>query len=235
MFVEESRWLCETLARLRLEAGTVALDAGASTLAFRQTEQPHVHRNLIAPLRGRGVEVRSLDIQAAPGIDFVCDLTAPGFDWSNMVGRRFDLVLCNNVVVHLSDPVLGAANISSLVAPGGWLLASTPAAYRRVRDPLDNGLRPRPGELAALFMDGGRQPARFELVAHDEIRINQRSYYRSSPLRPSWFPIGSRWMPVPGVVEQVRYLVPRLRWRVSCVLLRRVDGGPGTGSGISSL
>ena len=213
----------ETLARLQLEAGMVALDAGSSTPAFRQNQQPHVEQNVIAPLSGRGIEVRSLDIRAAPGIDFVCDLTSRDFDWSTTVGRRFDLVLCNNVLVHLSDPVLGAANVSSLVAPGGWLLASTPAAYRRVRDPLDNGLRPDPGELAALFMQGERGPARFELVAREEVRIDQRGYYRWSPLRPSWFPIGGRWVPAPGIAEQVRYLLSHLRWRVSCVLLRRAD------------
>ena len=71
-------------------------------------------------------------------------------------------------LVHLADPVRGARSVGSLLAPGATPVASTPASYRRVRDPIDNGMRP-----------------------------------------------------APGFVEQGRYRLPRLRWHVSCVVLRR--------------
>lgn len=217
----------ETVRALDLPRGSVALDAGSSTATYRRATQPHLERNVLGPLTARGIEIRSLDMRAAPGVDYVYDLTAPGFDWSTTIGRRFDLVLFNNVLVHFADPHAGAASVASLVAPGGWLLASTPSVYRRVRDPLDNGMRPEPHDLERMLTEAGG-PARFHLVERGEIRIDDRSYYRRSPLAPSWFLIARRWMPVPGIVEQFRYLVPRMRWRVSCVLLRRAAERPET-------
>lgn len=213
--------MSESLRQLELGPGMAALDAGSSTQDFRRSTQPHVERNVLGPLAERGVEVRSLDIRAAPGVDYVCDLTASDFDWSTTIGRRFELVLCNNVLPHLSDPISGAGNVASLVAPGGWLLASTPAAYRRVRDPQDNGIRPDPAELTELLIGSGDGAARFEVMQQEQLRIDQRSYYRWSA-RPSWLLVGSRWLPVPGFVEQLRYLRRSWRWRVSCVLLHRL-------------
>lgn len=222
MFVEESVWLRETLRGLPLGSDAEALDIGSSTQRYRCVEQPHIEDNVARPLRERGVAIHSLDVRSDPGVDFVCDLGASGPAPLQTVGRRFPLVLCNNVLVHLEDPALGARAISSLVAPGGWIAASSPAAYRRVRDPIDNGLRPSPPELASMLVGAAVDGCRLEVVAQAGLRVDTPGYYRRS-LRPSWFLLNDRWIAVPGCIEQVRYRVRALRWRVSCVLLRRSD------------
>lgn len=40
--------------------------------------------------------------------------------------RKFDLVIVSDVIEHLADPDLLLAYIKALVAPGGWILLSTP-------------------------------------------------------------------------------------------------------------
>lgn len=222
MFAEESLWLSEALRSLPLQSGDVALDIGSSTDRYRRVEQPHIEENVARPLRERGIGICTLDVRSDPGVDFVCDLGVREPEPLEVVGRRFPLVLCNNVLVHLEDPALGAAAISSLVAPGGWIAASTPASYRRVRDPIDNGLRPSPSELAALLIDNAVPGCRLEVVGDASLRVDSPAYYRRSP-RPSWFLRNGRWVAVPGFVEQARYRVPSRRWRVSCVLLRRSE------------
>lgn len=204
---------------LALEAGDCALDIGSSTLVYRQCTQPHIERNVFGPLRARGVEVRALDLRADEGIDYVYDITSPAFDPPRDVGRQFSLVLCTNVLVHLSDARQGAAALPSLVAPGGWLLVTTPERYRRVNDPIDNGLRPSPRALAALVADVCDREA-FETVSQERVRIDDSCYYSRS-LRPSFMRLGRWWVPVPGCVEYLCRAAPALRWSVSCVLLRR--------------
>lgn len=212
-------WLRDAISGLELERGDAILDVGSSTRSYRVQTQPHIEANVIAPLRERGIEVRSLDVREDEGVDYVCDLTDPGFDPARDVGRTFPLVLCNNVLLHLSDPVRGVAALHTLVAPGGWLLVSTPERYRRVRDPQDNGLRLPPGALTELITS--RAPGgSLEPVREGTVRIDEGHYYRRS-IRPSFFRVGSLWVPVPGFVEQLCRAVPALRWRASCVLLRR--------------
>lgn len=173
------------------------------------------------PLRARGVPIVSLDARSGPGIDYSVDITTQDFDPERTLGKRFELVLCNNVLVHLADLATGAGSVGRCVAPGGYLLASTPAAYRRVRDPLDNGFRPSPSELATVLRGGGAVASEFSLLEDEIVRIDDWHYYRRSPFQGSWLRARRRWIPVPAVVEQLRYLVKPLRWRVSCVLMRR--------------
>lgn len=217
-------WIRDRLRELELASGAVALDVGSSTLEYRTVVQPHIEENVIGPLRGRGVEVRSLDFRDEAGVDYRCDLTAPGFDREELIGRDFPLVLCNNVLVHLADPSRGARAIATLLAPGGILVATSPACYRRVRDPLDNGLRPTPVELASLLIDSAGAGSPLTVVAEALVRVDAPCYYRRAILPPSWFPVGGRWIPAPGLIEQARYKLPGLRWRVSCVVLRRSGG-----------
>ncbi len=109
-----------------------------------------------------------------------------------------------------------------MVADGGWLLATTPQSYRRTLDPMDNRLRVTPAELIELFDDRGE---RLEIRDAVAVEIRDDRYYRGLLSHASWVQFGaSSWFPLPGVTERIRYRVPRLRWRESCVLLRR----PGT-------
>ena len=54
---------------------------------------------------------------AFPEFDLAAPLTEP---------RRFDVVICEQVLEHVPDPVAAAANLCRLCVPGGKVIVSTP-------------------------------------------------------------------------------------------------------------
>lgn len=215
MYVENAAWVRDALAAIPLAEGARAIDAGSSTLHYRTVEQPHVEREVLAPLRERGIRITHLDAKDAEGVDVVEDLDAVGARAAERLGT-FDLVLCLDLLAHVRQPATTLDAVASLVGPGGWLVSTTPGAYRRTPDPHDNGWRPHPGELAAEYARRG-----LETVRAESVRIDDDRYYRGLKSRPSRIPVGGRWLPLPGVSERLRRAVPRWRWRESCVLVRR--------------
>lgn len=224
MFVEASRWIRSALEAIDLPPGSAVLDLGSSTLHYRTVEQPHVDGNVFAPLRERGAEVVHVDVKDAPGVDVVCDIDRADLDLVAELGRRFELVVCGGLLPCVSDPGHAIAAARDAVAGGGWLLATIPGSYRRTLDPQDNLWRPTPGELAAAI--GGADG--FEIPRADSVRVDDRRYYRGLLSRASWVPVAGRWLPLPGASESIRRLVPRWRWRESCVLARRASGEGST-------
>lgn len=217
MFAEEATWIGSTLRSLRLRQGGLALDVGSSTGLYRDEVQPHIVRELIEPLHAAGVEILHVDIKAETGVDIVADICA-GEPAPHDIGRPLDLVLCNNTLVHVTDVDAAIRTLRRLPARGGHLLVTTPEVYRKVRDPLDNGFRPSPAELAERLRDD-----ELEVVASHSVRIDDPLNYRRWLGRPARHLIAGRWLPVPGGVEQVRLRSKRLRWRVSCALLKRIS------------
>ncbi|MBE7734533.1 class I SAM-dependent methyltransferase [Devosia faecipullorum] len=66
---------------------------------------------------GKGLQTDSWDTSS---IDIKCDLLDIPED------RRFDAVLCSEVLEHVPDPVAALTKISRLVKPGGVLILSAP-------------------------------------------------------------------------------------------------------------
>lgn len=66
------------------------------------------------------------------------DIFHPGLD---LGGKKFDLVVFNDVLEHLEDPWLAVGNAAGLLRPGGRILASIPniQCYTVVRDLIVNG------------------------------------------------------------------------------------------------
>ena len=62
-----------------------------------------------------------------------------------------DVLLCCNVLEHLVDPAAFAVACADMVRPGGYIVVSVPYSYPYHPDPIDNGLRPDPDHLAAMF------------------------------------------------------------------------------------
>jgi SAM-dependent methyltransferase len=218
--VETAVWTRAALARIEPPAGARALDIGSSTLHYRTVEQPHIEELVLAPLRERGVRIVHLDAKAAAGVDVVCDLDAADEATADRLGEHA-LVLLTSVLHYLRRPERAADLAVRALAPGGHLVAHHPATARRTYDPLDRGLRMSPGELASVFESRG-----LECVRADSLRIDDPRYYRGLWSRPSWIPVagGRAWLPLPGATDRARLRVPALRWRQSCVVMRR----PGT-------
>ncbi len=223
MYLEDAAWIRGALAAIELPPGAGVLNAASSTEHYRTVEQPQIESEVLAPLRDRGAEIVHLDAKRDSGVDIVCDIAAPGLDPRRDIGRDFDLVLCTGLLQHLTPEQLprAASALSALVRPGGFLLITTPLSYRRTEDPADHGYRPTPAEMIALMRAAD---PRLDPVASEAVRIDARRYYKGFVSRPSWTPVGGRWIPLPGFSELIRYRVKRLRWRQSCALLaKRAD------------
>lgn len=60
------------------------------------------------------------------GIDFVVG-NAYKCPYAN---NYFDIIVCNNLWEHVSDPLFLLSRIASIIKPGGFLIISTPSRYR---------------------------------------------------------------------------------------------------------
>jgi hypothetical protein len=214
--VETAAWTSAVLAEIELARGSRALDVGSSTSHYRTVEQPHIEEQVMAPLRARGVKIVHLDAKQAPGVDVVCDLDTADARLAERLGEHALVLVCA-VMQTLRDPGRAADLAVRALAPGGHLVAHHPETARRLFDPVDHMLRMSPGALAGMFERRG-----LERVRADSVRIDDPRYYRGLVSRPSWIPLrGRMWLPLPGVSEQARLRVAALRWKQSCVVMRR--------------
>ena len=216
MHVESAAWTRAALAEIELAPGSRALDVGSSTLHYRTVEQPHIEEQVMAPLRVRGVQIIHLDAKPAPGVDVVCDLGTADPGLASRLGEHALVLVCS-VMQALRDPGRAVDLAVRALAPGGHLVSHHPETARRSVDPVDYMLRLSPDELAGRFEREG-----LERVRADSVRIDDPRYYRGLVSRPSWIPLWGRvWLPLPGVSEQARVRIPALRWKQSCVVMRR--------------
>jgi hypothetical protein len=152
VLIREARWLGEQLQALDPREVYPLLNIGSSTHAFRTERQPWIDRHLFARARAAGHKVTHVDLKHADGVDVVADLEGRGA--GEMLAREGCRgVLCTNMLEHVRDIDATCATLWSIVPPGGTLILSGPHRYPRHDDPIDNGFRPTPDELAIRFPD----------------------------------------------------------------------------------
>lgn len=220
MFIEESLWIKAVFSNLVLPIGSTVLDVGSSTAQFRQT-QPHIDNNVFYPSRQRGWQIYHLDSKQEDGVDIVCDIDDPSIVPVECIGMRFDLVICANVLEHVSNVEHVAQGVVSLVNDTGYLIVTVPRSYRKHPDPVDTMFRPSPNELERLF--NSVEPGMVTIV-NGVVRIEQRSYY---PVHESHWPF---W----GYRDMLCYWFPWTRWKVSCVLFQKQRNERSTTGGMLS-
>lgn len=142
----EATWIAQQLKGVQ---GPL-LNIGSSTATFRTQRQPHIDREVFAPLRRQGVEVIHLDLKAALGVDIAGDLADPSTQ-SEIMRRAPRAGLCSNLLEHVVDPAGFAQVIQRLFQAGAVLIVTVPHSYPYHADPIDTGFRPTPDQLAALF------------------------------------------------------------------------------------
>ena len=126
------------------------LNVGSATADFRLRTQPYVQREIFERLNRLGVRVVHTDLAAGPGIDLTGDLMDGAFiDRLREHSPRSALV--SNLLEHVPDPGRVARAILDILPAGAYLFVSGPSDWPHHPDPIDNGLRPTPDELAALF------------------------------------------------------------------------------------
>ncbi|MFL6733512.1 MAG: class I SAM-dependent methyltransferase [Sphingomicrobium sp.] len=151
------------------------MNIGSSTGVFRSVDQPHVG-GLFERLQKTGVRVVHCDLKEADGVDEVGDVLDPAFQ-DRMRAYDADVLLCSNLLEHLTDPKSFAAACGSMVRAGGHGLFTVPYSYPYHADPIDTMFRPTPDELVQLLpgwqidrgqiIEAGRfRPRPWQLVKH---------------------------------------------------------------------
>jgi hypothetical protein len=146
----EARFIGSVLNGLSEEEIAPVANLGSSTRHLQQVDSPHIHREIFAPLAQRGIRVINIDLKNDEGVDIVGDI------YDEAIQERIrklhpKLLICCNILEHVTDPEKFARISTSLVAPGGRIVVSVPYSYPYHPDPIDTYFRPTPEALARLF------------------------------------------------------------------------------------
>jgi hypothetical protein len=148
--LSDAIWLCEVLSRFTNEELSPILNIGSSTKAFREKEQPHIHKYVFAPLEARGIKIIHTDLKDAEGVDLSADI----FD-DEAIKKLQDCdakaIICTHMFEHIVDKENLAARLMRLIPHNGLFFITVPNSYHQHDDPIDTMYRPTPNELASLF------------------------------------------------------------------------------------
>lgn len=215
MFVEEAKWVNARLAGLPLPPGTRVLDIGSSTLEYRMAHQPHITELVHRPLFARGWTLTCGDIKEGEGVDLVIDLSRKDLPDATFA-RPYDLVICSNILEHVTDRVTFIRNVLRFCSVPGYLLCTVPRTYPYHADPIDTMYRPTAAGLARFI----QEQAEGAVEAADIIRIDDASYYDFHPGRILDHVL------LRAQCARLRWHVAPLRYKVSCVLMRITARAP---------
>lgn len=202
MFVEEAQWIAECLQSLSLTSDDHIGNIGSSNEVFRKQIQPHIHQEIFAPLEYKQIPVVHIDQKLDEGIDLVADVTVP-FAHTHL-NNQFSVLLCNNLLEHVTDINLVCKNLVQWCTANGYLLLTVPYKYPKHEDPIDNMFRPTPTEIVGLFVN-----VDIAVIHQKVITINRIENY---PIKKSAYPI---W----GYRNRIKYFFG-FRYKVSGVLIK---------------
>jgi SAM-dependent methyltransferase len=210
------RWACG----LGLDKESVCLNVGSSTRTFREQTQPFIHASILKPLADSGARVINCDLKPDDGVDEIGDLLDPGTQ-RRLAKYEPDLIICSNLLEHLTDPAAFAQACAEIAKPGGHCIFTVPRSFPYHPDPLDTMYRPTPDEIAAL-LPSWKIVAATELAAgsyYEDLRATGtpgRSLLRQviRVLLPFYRP--GRWYPA---VHQLLWLARP--YKVSLVMLQK--------------
>ena len=162
MLINEAKWLGEQIAKIPAQEISPCLNLGCQTGDYQAHGAPWIDQYIMSPLKNRGVKIVNTDLQEAPGVDIVGDLLDQEFQ-QRLLTMQFGSAICCNLLEHVEDINNLAAHVARIPRTSGWLFVSCPRAYPYHPDPIDNGFRPSPAELSALF-PGFEQVAAADVV-----------------------------------------------------------------------
>lgn len=134
MLKNEAIWIGEVTKNLKIKE---ILDISGGDWFFRNIRQSFIEKYIFSNFKNRNIK--------RTGIRY--DVCSNDF---RKIGK-FDLVFANNLLEHVKNIKSATKNILSVVKPGGHLCISVPHMFPYHPDPIDNGFRPTPRELAKLF------------------------------------------------------------------------------------
>lgn len=222
MLPDEAALIGRWASELPLGSGSTRLNLRSSTRKFREETQPFIHDKMLRPLARTGCRIVHCDMKADDGVDEVGDVLDPAFQ-HRLTGYGPDLIICSNLLEHLTDPAGFARACGAIAKPGTHCLFTVPRSFPYHPDPLDTMYRPTPDEIATLL-------PRWQVLKAEE--LVSHSY---------WHELRQQAAPAKALARQVvRALMPfyrprawfpaahKLFWlfrpyRVSLVMLRKPE------------
>lgn len=147
MWKNEAVWVNQQIVDLGLDRKPVrCLNLGSSTRDYRERQKPYIQDLLVAPLSRFGT-IRNVDAKADEGVDEVGDFCDPVFV-DRLAEARYDLILCNNLLTHVTCRETVFTIIDRCLAEGGHAIVTAPSVYPYCADPYDAKYRPSVADLA---------------------------------------------------------------------------------------
>jgi hypothetical protein len=150
MFKVEAQAIQSWLHDINLPTGALILSVASGNKAMREIHQPFIHSDIFQPLTSRGLRCIHHELHPGEGVDIAGDLNDTKVQ-AELIALKSNLVLCCNLLEHVTAREVFAASLSQFVAPGGYLLVTVPKSFQYHADPIDTYFRPCPHQLAALF------------------------------------------------------------------------------------
>lgn len=149
MRLKESVYIGSLLADLDFDT---CLNIGAGDVENLKLSKPWIHQNIFAPIMDRSARTIHLDLVSFNGV-VKADVTTT--QCQEMLGhiKNRKLILACNILEHVPKNALDKVinSLQQICQKGDYLIASVPYQYPYHADPIDNGFRPTPTELATKF------------------------------------------------------------------------------------
>lgn len=216
MLNNEAKWIGKIIPSLPITKESIVLNFGSQSLKYNY-ENKQLMKFVINPLNDR-CQLRNLDIQQGPGIDYSGDLYNDSF-FNQLKSIPFDGVLLCNVLEHVTNVEELARRVSQLIKPGGFLIFTGPYQYPVHYDPIDNGFRPEIDEVLSLF-DG------YQKVQGDIITDFSYSYYMLSSFKQLILMLLRVITPFYKFKKWKGVVLPKFLWwsrafKVTCVFMQK--------------
>lgn len=217
MLLNESIWLKNKIERLDLKNGEFILNFGSQSEEVYKY-QPHIYTNVIRPTLKNGGKIINYDLFPGKGVDISGDL----FDdkvFSKLKEYKFNYIYLFNVLEHVEDKEKLCLRIEELLEKGGTILISVPNSYPIHYDPIDNGFRPIPKEVADLFPN-------CEIVDSEIVDDHNFFFY----FKINWLVAGKYFLrlltPFYKYNRWKKTILPKLKWlnkkfKVSLLVLKK--------------
>lgn len=205
MMLNESRWIGKKIKLIssKNKIGEV-LDIGSSTFEFRTKIQPHIDKYIFSVLRKGRIKVDHLDGKNEKGVDVVCDVMNV-----DKINKRYDLVLCCNLLEHIYNPKGFCKKLLSLIKPNGFLVLTVPFIFPYHPDPIDTMYRPSNQELELLF---DKDEVVFSEIVSESSRLSLKGILGS--YKNILFHSKFHW-----ILRNTRYVFTTSK--VSCLVIRK--------------
>lgn len=174
---------------------TRLLDLGAGRGAALH-DDPVPYRRALRDFRGRCAEVVGADPDPAvltnPGLDRATVIAADGR--LDLPDASVDIIVSDYVLEHIEDPAAFVAELSRVLAPGGWFCARTPNR----RGYLALAARMVPNRLHWAVLSRVQPDRKTEDVFPTHFRLNTLAALRTILPAPQWRHASYAWTPEPA-------------------------------------